>query len=157
MGQIYVRVTRLHDSMDCETCGGGYASGWRIECEEHPEVDINLVPFAHCYDSVDYDYIETVFREWIKKGIVIAGAPSLTEDQIDEWDFIHYLMPDLYQITKQSYINAKGEIIFYDEVNCKVEEAQLIAEYLSRVFNVGVHVISNSENLNEEIEFDDDY
>ncbi|QPB12225.1 hypothetical protein [Providencia phage PSTCR5] len=155
MEQFCVKVTYLHDSMDCETCGGGYASGWLVECEKHPEANISLIPSAHCYDSVDYDYVENVFREWIKNGIVIADAPVLTEDQLNDWDFMRFLMPDLYQVVKQSYTNTKGDVVFYDEVICKVDNIQLIEEYLSRVYKSSVTAIRNNEYFGDYGEYDD--
>lgn len=145
--ELYVRVTQLHDSMDCEQCGGGMASGWSVTCDTHPEINVDLTPFASCYDSTDYSYVEDIFREWIKNHIVLDIAPTLTKEQLDEWDFMHYLMPDMYQLTKQSFFDAEGTLVEYDEVVCRVDDYQLIAEYLSRIFNARVHVIPDSSNV----------
>lgn len=154
--ELYVRVAQLQDNMDCEQCGGGMASGWLITCDTHPEINVELTPFAHCYDSTDYSEIEHVFREWIKNHIVPDTAPTLTEEQLAEWDFMQYLMPDMYQLTKQSFYDAEGTLVEYDEVICKVDDYQLMAEYLSRIYTARVHIIPDYLNLgDDEIEIDE--
>ena len=139
--ELYVSVTQLHDTMDCEQCGGGMASGWLVTCDTRLEINVDLTPFAHCYDSTDYSEIEHVFRSWLANNIVLDTAPTLTEEQTHEWDFMKYLMPDMYQLTKQSFYDAEGTLVEYDETICKVDDYQLMAEYLSRIFNARVHII----------------
>lgn len=48
-----IKITHISDSMDCETCGSSYASGYRIEIDG--EVVVDKTPCAHCYDGTDYD------------------------------------------------------------------------------------------------------
>lgn len=46
------KVQYLEDSIDCETCGSSFATGYIIECPDGEIIDRS--PTAHCYDSVDY-------------------------------------------------------------------------------------------------------
>lgn len=44
-----INIKELHDSSDCETCGGGYASGFEVTIDG--EVFGDYEPIASCYDS----------------------------------------------------------------------------------------------------------
>ena len=44
-----LKITRLYDEHDCETCGPSYADGYRATV--NGEFLCEFVPFAHCYDG----------------------------------------------------------------------------------------------------------
>lgn len=151
METLVVKITYLNDSMDCETCGGGWASGWSVECEQRPELEVSLVPFAHCYDSTDFADVEHLYRAWIANGVKIPGV-RYTEQLLEEYDFMSYLMPDMYKVVRESYTDAEGELVTYDYETAIVGEMGLVQEYLTRVYGVPVEIVCNTINTG-----DDDY
>lgn len=50
---MHIHFVWQDDSMDCETCGGGYADGGKVFIDGVCVVDME--PVAHCYDSVRYE------------------------------------------------------------------------------------------------------
>lgn len=56
--EIY--IDWLHDSNDCETCGGSYAEGARVF--RNGEFWFELTPHAHCFGGDNYDD-EEVYRQ----------------------------------------------------------------------------------------------
>lgn len=48
-----IRIERITDSHDCETCGFSAADGARVYFDGAPKLHLN--PIAHCFDGVDYD------------------------------------------------------------------------------------------------------
>lgn len=48
-----IRIERLTDDHDCETCGWSMAEGARVYFDG--ELAIELEPHAHCYDGDDYN------------------------------------------------------------------------------------------------------
>lgn len=147
MEKLIVTVTFINDYFDCETCGGGSASGWRISCKDKPEIDLDLTPAAFCYDSIDFGDIENVFRHWISNGIELPDI-KLTEEQESGYDLIRYLMPDLYTYSKESFVSYEGVIVEYDEFTPKVKnEEGLLSEYLSRIYKLPVELIIKSEDI----------
>lgn len=57
-------IESIEDSTDCETCGGGYASGFNVDIDDVPFGDFS--PLAHCYDSTSYS-IEQVMTAILKE------------------------------------------------------------------------------------------
>lgn len=47
-----IRIERLTDSHDCETCGMSWAEGARVFVDG--ELAIELSPNAHCYDGDNF-------------------------------------------------------------------------------------------------------
>lgn len=51
-----IEIQQVTDDMDCETCGGNYAVGWRVGITWDSSLSFNLEPFASCYGGNDYDF-----------------------------------------------------------------------------------------------------
>lgn len=47
-----IKIERLSDTHDCETCGPSWADGARVYFDG--EVALELEPHAYCYDGDDY-------------------------------------------------------------------------------------------------------
>lgn len=48
-----INIKELYDSSDCETCGGGWASGFEVTIDG--EVFGDYEPWASCFDSSSFD------------------------------------------------------------------------------------------------------
>lgn len=154
---VVVELTVVEDGYDCDLCGHNYAAGWRVHCTQHPELNLELEPVAHCYDSTDYEDVECVFRYWINKGIVIPGAPVLTEEQLREFEFMQFLMPDVYEFSTDFFVDDKGNKVDYPVVTCLLTPTAIIGEYLSRVLDAPIVLLVETEDNNVyDHEYEDD-
>lgn len=64
-----IRIEDMYDEYDCETCGYSVAYGGRIFFDE--ELKFELIPVAHCYDSVTI--MDPVNEFWAKKVLELLG------------------------------------------------------------------------------------
>ncbi|MBZ9943472.1 hypothetical protein LB533_20510 [Mesorhizobium sp. BR1-1-13] len=69
-----IKIERLSDTHDCETCGPSWAEGARIYIDG--ALVLELDPHAHCYDGDNYDD-EAIFRrilEHLGHTVAFVGA-----------------------------------------------------------------------------------
>ena len=60
---MHIKIERLSDTHDCETCGPSWAEGANVFIDG--ELAIELHPHAHCYDGDSYDD-EAVYKRIIE-------------------------------------------------------------------------------------------
>ena len=58
-----IKIIRLYDDSDCETCGGSYAEGFEVFIDEEPFGD--YMPRAHCFGSDSYSF-EILLEDLLK-------------------------------------------------------------------------------------------
>lgn len=51
-----IKIQRLYDSNDCETCGGGSEYGGRVWVDD--KLVWEYIPFAGCYDNEYYEDVD---------------------------------------------------------------------------------------------------
>ena len=63
------KIEYLEDAMDCETCGGNWATGYVIT-KDGVEV-ISKRPYAHCYNDITYSSSEALMDILKLEGIEV--------------------------------------------------------------------------------------
>lgn len=69
-----IEIQEVTDDMDCETCGGSSATGWRVNITWDTSLSFSFEPCAACYDGNDYDF-SVAYNELRK---VITFLPEST-------------------------------------------------------------------------------
>lgn len=60
-GQVVkIKIQWLSDEVDCETCGGNWASGANVYFDD--KLVIEMKPVAGCYDGEHYDCEDVLHR-----------------------------------------------------------------------------------------------
>lgn len=59
-----IRIERITDSHDCETCGSTWAEGAIVYLDD--EVFLEFIPIAHCYDGNNY-YDDFIYAQVLAK------------------------------------------------------------------------------------------
>lgn len=86
-----ITVTIISDSMDCETCGSSWASGYTIEADGKMEID--KTPCANCYGESDYgsdpypdlaDFLKLHLYDQFPESLYFEKAVGYSDDIADE-------------------------------------------------------------------------
>lgn len=59
-----IRIERITDSHDCETCGSSWAEGAIVYLDG--EILLELLPIAHCYGGDNY-YDDIIYAKILEK------------------------------------------------------------------------------------------
>lgn len=79
-----IEIEWISDSNDCETCGGGYASGAVVKFDG--DVVVDMTPHAHCFDSVDYsaDQVHAAILDLLGHEVIQTTTDTGYSDSDDE-------------------------------------------------------------------------